>query len=247
MGAECGCRRSNKSPQGRHRAVARAGVVRGAFRWSARLRSAVRSSPHHFACRRRFTSPCQSRPSAAPAAAGASDAAADPSTSFRFAPFRSRAGSLRCGVGGRAAPLQRLRRLVLECPPTPPLPRFFGWLSKVRKLQPESTRHQKHLLPVGQVILSPASGLASACGCSFVAVCLPRLSLRSPLQLMPALRPPQAATGLQGMRFGRVVGKIKPCWLAQAPRPASVIAFMLHAMTPAPRAATRRRATTGTI
>ena len=83
------------------------------------------------------------------------------------------------------------------------LDRFFWVVSMVRECLGESTfRGGKGLLPVGQGVFKRPPGWHQLAGGSVVAVPLPALSLRSPLQLMPAFRPPQAVARFWRWCFG---------------------------------------------
>ena len=70
-----------------------------------------------------------------------------------------------------------------------------------------------------------ASSLAECSGWLVPRHLPPQTPLRCALHTLPALRPPQAAASLPGMRFGNVGREIEPCWLAQAPRPGFHVVF----------------------
>lgn len=134
MGAECGCRRSNKSaPAGIAPSLARwpfGGRSLG-FRWSATglLRCARRQPLQP------LPSLCWFRPSAA--AAAASRQTRPQTLAFRsfLPPLQGGLVALRRGwaCGATRPP----SAIVFEgCPPTPPLLPFSGWLAMVRALLP---------------------------------------------------------------------------------------------------------------
>jgi hypothetical protein len=101
------------------RASARAGAVRAAVAGRSGLRSAARCTSPRRCGLQPLPSPCCIRPSAAPAAAIASDAAADPSAALRGGLVTLRRG---CAVRRRASALRRL--FLRSATPTPPLLRL---------------------------------------------------------------------------------------------------------------------------
>jgi hypothetical protein len=155
-------------------------------------------------------SPCWSRPSAAPAAAIASDAAADPSAPLRsfLAPLHSRAGSFRSGVAGRAAPRSAPSAIVFRG--AHPRLRFSvyrgGWRRFGSSIR--NRRSRQEVSSLRSIRSGEAYGLAECCGWLVPRHAPPRTPLRSALHTLPALRPPQAAAALEGMRFGNVFREV---------------------------------------
>jgi hypothetical protein len=109
--------------------------------------------------------------------------------------------------GGSVAPTLHLRWIVLGATPTPALSVFLRFRRRCGSQRREPTKPSFGHDPSFPLVRKCLGGLRT--GISFrvllaVAVRLPALSLRSPLQLMPPLRPPQAAADFSQWCFVKV-------------------------------------------
>ena len=219
MGASCGFAGSNKwAPAGVAPSL-RALVVRGAVarpRWStlpARSSHGNRSPrPLPSRCWRRSSRPL--RPTLL------RRSAVVPPLCPPSAP-----PSLRYGVGGRVAPRSAPSAYCFkDAHPRLRLDRFEGGCRRFGN----SICNRRAIPKVSSLRskwFGEASSLAECSGWLVPRHLPPQTPLRCALHTLPALRPPQAAANMPGMRFGNVGREIEPCWLAQAPRPGFHVVF----------------------
>jgi len=124
--------------------------------------------------------------------------------------------------------------------PTPALRVGFFCLVGCSEAWEQKHRQKFSWPPCGQILFLAAYGPASTCGCSgsclTSAVRLPALSLRLPLHLMPALRPPQAAANFSRMVLRRKSpgDRSQPLAQLRAPLPPSRSYFTPWLQPPVP-------------
>ena len=159
-------------------------------------------------------------------------------------PFQGGLASAPAWVGVRRRS-SALRRLVLECPPTPPLTLFRGgwrWFGS-------ASRDRRSIKNICFPMVSSSSARPPVwhqlAGAPFLFWSL----IRAQPQTLAPLAPPAHASPAASASGGGIARSAlrESCWKNRtvqartAPRRASVIAFMLHAMTPAPPCRLRTR------